>query len=131
MSPLKKCPICNKLYVAENGCANHVAPAGAKSQRMMSMSYPRPKQRKIVQKKDKRATVNKSKNKANEDHSWRKLPSTSTKERTVKASGTIVRRINGKEIETPSTAVIAEARKKQERWGGVEKSVTLQSLGNR
>ena len=131
MSPLKKCPVCGKLYIAENGCANHVAPAGAKSQRMMSMSYPRPKQRKIVQKKDKRATVNKSKNKANEDHSWRKLPSTSTKERKVKASGTIVRRINGKEIETPATAVIAEARKKQERWGGVEKSVTLQSLGNR
>ena len=129
MSPLKKCPVCNKLYVAENGCANHVAPAGAKSQRMMSMSYPRPKQRKIVQKKDKRATVNKSKNKANEDHSWRKLPSTSTKARKIKATGMILRRIKGVDVLVPAVDTIIEARQKQEAWGGIETSVKLQNLG--
>jgi len=99
LPPLKKCPVCGKLYDSARGCGAHTAPDGAHSKRTMSWSYPRKK--KVA---------------ANDEHPFRKQPSTSTKPREVKATGLIMRKIGGEEILVPAKRVIAEARRKETGW---------------
>ena len=120
MSPLKKCPVCGRLYDSEKGCFSHVAAEGAHSQRMRSVTYPRQSPRGLVQKQV-----------AGPTHPFRRHGSTSAKERPVKSGGLVPRIVNGKEVLVPAGQVIREARKKEERWPGSEKRVVLQNMGKR